>query len=265
MSLARLARSIIPFPIRVEIVRLRRLSKWVSERPAMALSKDENEYSYLWAQETSPLRRAGITKDERLQQGKEANIALAARKISGILIGPGQTFSYHHAVGRPSRLRGFRKGLELHDSKESAGVGGGCCQVSNLLYLLALKSGMEVVERHRHSLDLFPDSNRTVPFGCGATVFFNSADFRFRNPIDTPVQLVLHVEEGALIGEIRSTKTPSLQIEVLEMDHRFWEEEGTWFRENRIVRRYQDLAGLTWEEEVGHNRAKCLYIPEVSQ
>jgi vancomycin resistance protein VanW len=227
---------------------------------------DLAEYAHTLSERRSPLRRAGVA-DERLQRGKEANVERAAALISGILIPPGGIFSYHHAVGRPSRLRGFRQGLELHAGQSGKGVGGGCCQVSNLLYLLALEAGLEIVERHRHGLDLFPDHGRTVPFGCGATVFYNFADLRFRNPYPDPVGIRVEIEAGAdgreLVGRIVSPWAPDLKVEIYEVEHRFERQGDAWWRENRIRRRYLDGRGeVVRDEEVAHNRGRCLYDPE---
>ena len=105
----------------------------------------------------TPLRRSSVVKSEQLQNGKETNVSVAAKRLDGIVIQPGETFSYHRSVGIPNRRKGFVEGLELRSGQEASGIGGGCCSVSNLLYLLAVKSGLEIVERHRHGLDLFPD------------------------------------------------------------------------------------------------------------
>ena len=88
---------------------------------------------------------------------------------------------------------------------------------------------MKVVERHRHGLDLFPDHQRTVPFGCGATVFYNYADLRFENPLPQPVLLQFRIEEGTLVGELWAEADPGWSVEVYEVGHRF-------FRGNRFAR-----------------------------
>ncbi len=201
-------------------------------------------------------------KDERLQRGKERNVGLVARKLDGVVVAPSQVFSYQHLVGRPSRLRGFRLGLELHQEQAAAGVGGGCCQLSNLLYLLCLLGGMRVVERHRHGLDLFPDQARTVPFGCGATVFFGTADLRFDNPLDQPVVLRTVVEDGDLVGRLLCERDPGVRVEIREEGHRFFRVDGEWMRENRIHRRFLDAKGRTLlDQQVAHNRARVCYEP----
>jgi vancomycin resistance protein VanW len=255
----------MPRALRVELARLRRLPTWWREAPRMARA-GPSAGSHVLATHASPLRRSGcVSTDpagERLQAGKEQNVALAAGHIDGIRLEPGAVFSYHHAVGRPSRLRGFRPGLELHGGAMAAGIGGGACQVANLLYLLALRGAMNVTERHRHSLDLFPDDGRTVPFGCGATVFYNWADLRFANPLDQAVSIRLWIEAGELRGELRCADDPGLRVEVYEVGHRFVQPEpgGAVWRENAIRRRIRDGGGaLLIDQLVAENRARVSY------
>jgi vancomycin resistance protein VanW len=222
--------------------------------------------TFVLAEHKTPLRRSTIVKDERLQQGKEVNVAVAARKLHGILIQPGETFSYHRSIGIPNRRKGFVEGLELRSGMEAAGIGGGCCSVSNLLFLLAIKSGLEIVERHRHGFDLFPDHGRSVPFGCGATIFFPYADLKFRNVHDFPVRLSLVVVDSHLVGQIQSTDDPGWRIDLIERDHRFQKSGDIWTRENRIFRIYKyNDSRADFEEEVVHNVGRCLYNPEESE
>jgi vancomycin resistance protein VanW len=266
-----LARQLLPRAVRIELTRLRRMPGWLVERSTMARHRlpaaERARFCFELAAHETPLERVHGQVPLPLQRGKERNVTLASRRIDGLRIQPGQVFSYHHAVGRPSRLRGFRPGLELHDGRLSAGIGGGCCAVSNLLYLLALRAGLTIVERHRHALDLFPDHGRTVPFGCGATVFYNQADLRFSNPLSTPVLLCLEVVSRTLRGRITSLGDPGFRVEIYEVDHRrFRERDGAtagWWRENRVRRRLRRVDGtVIADEEVAHNRAKLAYDPE---
>lgn len=214
----------------------------------------------------TPLRRSAVVKDEKLQLGKETNVKVAADRLDGILIQPGETFSYHRTIGVPNRGKGFIEGLELRSGVEASGIGGGCCSVSNLLFLLAIKSGLEIVERHRHGLDLFPDHDRSVPFGCGATIFFPYADLKIRNPHDFPVRISLVVNETHLVGQIQSQQDPGWRIELVERDHKFQKTGDVWTRENRICRQFVALDGKEIrEEEVVRNLGKCLYDPNDGQ
>jgi vancomycin resistance protein VanW len=262
-ALRPLARRIVPRAVRIEIARMRRLPAWVLERRSMARTPlsfaERAAFTHVLAEHASPLRR-GADPRPPYQQGKEHNVRLAAARLDGILIAPAQVFSYHHVVGRPSRWRGFATGLELHDGRLRSGRGGGLCAVSNLLYLVALRAGMKIIERHRHTLDLFPDHGRTVPFGCGATVFYNLADLRFENALPTPVLLRLEVRDGSLHGSLAAERDPGYRIELYEVGHRFFREGGAWIRENRIRRRIRDAAGACLlDEEVAHNRGRVVY------
>jgi vancomycin resistance protein VanW len=260
-----LLRALLPFGARVEIRRLSNLPKRLCEARTLARSPIAPEqcdsFRHLLAEHRSALRRSARV-DEKLQQGKERNVTLAASLIDRISIDPCQVFSYHHAVGRPSRLRGFRRGLELHGGRMDAGVGGGCCQVSNMLYWIALLSGMKITERHRHALDLFPDHQRTVPFGCGATVFYNYADLRFENPYPLPVLLRMQIQDGHLHGRLYARVDPGIRVEVREEGHRFFRNNGHWMRENRIHRRFLLGDGtVLLDQQVAVNRGRVLYNP----
>lgn len=223
-------------------------------------AKDRSAYSYELASHATPLRRKTTTYDERMQRGKETNVRLVAGLLDGIVIEPFGCFSFHGLVGRPKKKRGFVLGPEMQRGKLEEGLGGGTCSVSNLLYWIAINAGMKITERHRHGLDLFPDHGRTVPFACGATVFYNQADLRFENPLDIPVLLALTVDEENLVGRLLTTKDPGLRFEVYETDHSFEKRNGQTFRENRIRRRIFLPDGHTLlDEEIAHNKAVVLY------
>ena len=253
----------LPRELRVELARARRYPRWLLEARRLAPVRGGDDFAHLVARHASPLHRPGTVAEPRLQAGKERNVALAAARLDRAVLAPGRTLSYHHAVGRPSRRRGFVPGLELHDGVLAEGVGGGACQVANLLYYLALIGALAIVERHRHTLDLFPDSDRRVPFGCGATVFYNWADLRIANPLDVPVVLRLRIERGELVGELRAREPAGVRAEVYEVGHRFFCDGGAWWRENRIRRRIVRAhdGALLVDHEVAHNLARVAYAP----
>jgi len=256
------ARDLLPHSLRVELARLRRLPGWWLEAPSLARTRaPADAFPFVIAEHASRLARPGCTPEPRLQRGKERNVALAAARLDGLVITPGQRASYGHTVGWPSRWRGFRVGLELHDGRPAEGVGGGCCQVSNLLYFLALAGGMNVVERHRHALDLYPDEARSVPFGCGATVYYNFADLRFDNPLDLPVRLSMQIVDGELRGRLCAAADPGLRIAIDQVEHRFFRAgDGQLWRENRLRRRVRTPAGeLLSDHEVAHNLGRVCY------
>ena len=119
---------------------------------------------------------------------REYNIALASSRINGILIPPGETFSFNHWVGDVSSASGFRQAYIIKDGQTILDDGGGVCQVSTTLFRAVLASGLPVVERRAHSYRVgYYEQNSKAGFD--ATVFSPSTDFRFIN--DTPYHLLI--------------------------------------------------------------------------
>ncbi|MDP1829355.1 MAG: VanW family protein [Archangium sp.] len=254
--LRRVVRKAIPVPVRVALLqwpamlallKLERLPVDVQARPHVVTSR------------ATPLRRERLTYDESLQRAKEQNVARAVALLDGLVLAPGALFSWHRHIGPPLRLRGFAPGPELHDERLEPGDGGGLCQVTNLLYYLAVHAGLEVVERHRHALDLFPDDSRTVPFGCGATVFFPKKDLRFLNTSGVSLQLRLTLRDGALHGALHSTTALPFRCELVERDHRFEQRDGAVFRHNRLFRKWHFDDGTSREEWLADHDARVAY------
>lgn len=115
----------------------------------------------------SLLRRRLGNADPQLQENKIENLKIACPTIDGILIRPGQTFSFWRSIGEATEDKGYFEGMQLSQGEVVRGIGGGLCQLANLLYWMALHTPLEITERHHHSFDPFPDDNRVLPFGSG--------------------------------------------------------------------------------------------------
>jgi vancomycin resistance protein VanW len=184
----------------------------------------------------SLLRRKLGNSAPELQENKIKNLKIACPTIDGILIKPRQTFSFWRQLGEATAQKGYVEGMQLSQGKVVRGVGGGLCQLANLLYWMALHTPLEIIERHHHSFDPFPDENRTLPFGSGAGVFFNYIDLRFYNPTDFTIQIRLNVAENHLKGMIYAEIEPEFSYHVFEKYHRFIKKNEKTFRENEIWR-----------------------------
>ncbi|MBQ6018558.1 MAG: VanW family protein [Clostridia bacterium] len=180
--------------------------------------------------------------DIRLQENKVTNIRLACEKVNGLVIRPGETFSYWKTLGEPTRRKGYKEGLAIRNGKPSKGVGGGLCQMANMIHWLVLNSPLEVTELHHHSDALFPDERRRVPFGTGTSVFYNKSDYRFRNNTDQNVQILVWVEDGELCGELRSERPFPYRYKLVEEDHHFKKEGEKFYRNSRVYRIVIDRA-----------------------
>lgn len=186
-------------------------------------------------------RLAGV--DLRLQENKVTNIALAAAKINGIIVRPGETFSFWRTVGKTAEKQGYKEGLVIHrGGKLGSGIGGGLCQMANMVHWLVLNSPLTVTELHHHSDALFPDERRRVPFGTGTSVLNNYIDYRFKNTTDQTVQLVTWIEDGELCGELRSERQYPCRYKLYEEGNRFVEENGKWYRLSKVWRSVIDRA-----------------------
>lgn len=123
-----------------------------------------------------------------LTAGKIHNLRIACQALNGLEIPAGAIFSFWKQLGRVTRRRGFVDGRELREGCLIPSVGGGLCQLSNLLYSAALDAGFEVMERHAHS--------RKVPGSLAerdrdATVFWNYVDLRFRSEVPYRLETTL--------------------------------------------------------------------------
>lgn len=241
---------------------LRRLI-WIGRRGSFAKQRQSQSLPFVHAQHATPLLRDLQGDDMRLQRGKVVNLKLAVERLDGVLIRPGETFSYWYLIGSPSRRRGFQEGMVLRNGQVQAGVGGGLCQLSNLIYWMALHSPLTVAERHRHGYDVFPDAGRSQPFGSGATCAYPHADLMLRNDTSQTFQLRLRVGPTHLEGAIVSDEAPCFRYEIVERDHQmrseFW---GGYTRHNKLVRQVFDLEGrLLFEEQVAENHAVMMYSP----
>ena len=232
---------------------------WGSGR--FASSQNDDTLRHTCKKHQSLLRRRLGNSDPQLQENKIKNLEIACPTIDGILITPGETFSFWRQLGEATAAKGYHEGMQLSRGEVVRGVGGGLCQLANLLYWMALHTPLEVVERHHHSFDPFPDENRTLPFGSGAGVFYNYIDLRFRNPTDNTFQIKLWLTAEHLKGAIYSETQVPETFHVFEKNHRFIMEAGRNYRENEIWRSVIDRrTGNTIREElIVRNHAEVKY------
>ena len=160
--------------------------------------------------------------------------------MDGIIIKPGEIFSFWKIVGKTSKEKGYIEGMQLAMGEVKTGIGGGICQLANLLYWMALHTPLEVIERHHHSFDPFPDSGRTLPFGSGASVFYNYVDLRFFNPTSHDYQIKVWVTDKHLKGAIFSSEGQPYAYHIEERNHQFLKRDGKNYRQNEIWRKTVD-------------------------
>lgn len=211
------------------------------------------------ARHQSLLRRKLGVSDPRLQEQKVTNLKQAIKKLDGVIISPGKVFSLWKIVGRPRYETGYVDGMLLANGEVREGLGGGLCQLSNFLYWIFLHAPTEIVERHHHSKDVFPDSGRTLPFGSGATIFYNYLDLKVKNVSRLSLQIKIWLTDDHLKGQVLSEGRIIEKFHVIEKNHLFVKRRDKYFRYNEILREVWIADKLQKTEEVTHNFAPVLY------
>jgi vancomycin resistance protein YoaR len=125
------------------------------------------------------------------------NLRLAASKLDGTVLLPGETFDFNEVVGPRDEASGYKVALVIAEGELVDGIGGGTCQISGTLHGAAFFAGLEIVERYPHTR---PSSY--IKMGLDATVVYPTINFRVKNPFSHPVVLHQSVKNGIVRAEI---------------------------------------------------------------
>lgn len=251
------------YPAAVQLLRLRRRLQWLTAAQTWASERVDADLPIRVQKHKSLLLRTLGDSEMWMQHNKVTNLTIATSRIDGLLIRPGEEFSFCRLVGKATRRQGYLDGMLLDNGEAKPGLGGGICQLANLLHWMVLHSPMEVTERSEHSFDPFPDNGRVLPWGVGCAVYYNYLDLRFRNDTDAVLQLRTRVGRRYLEGEIRADRELAYSYSVYAKDERFEREGNQWFRQNEIWRDVIDrrTGERTRSEFVKRNRALVKYLP----
>ena len=134
---------------------------------------------------------------------RTTNLRLAANKINGTVLMPGETFSYNQVVGARTIAAGYKEAPIYVSGEVVDGLGGGICQITSTLYNAVIYANLEIVERSNHQfVPSYVSASRD------ATVVYGSIDFKFKNNRDYPIKLVCSVSGGVANFQIFGMKTP---------------------------------------------------------
>jgi vancomycin resistance protein VanW len=246
----------------------RRRIEWHTSNKRYARDRSSASLAHVHAMHRTPMLRELRNVDMWLQHNKAASLKVAASCLDGLILKPGETFSFWRLVGKPTARRGFKVGMVLRNGTVQQGIGGGLCQMTNLIYWMTIHTELTVTERWRHGFDVFPDSGRTQPFGSGATCSWNYIDLQIENRTTESYQLRVWTEGSDLRGEWRANSPPLHSFTVMEkahaMRHEWW---GGYSRHNELWRSRNDaITGLALGEEfITENHAVMMYQPFLEQ
>ncbi len=247
---------------------IRKYTEWYCSRKKYTKKKNFNNLDNIIFTHKTPLYRKLKDVDMWIQENKVVNLSLAIKFLDGIMIMPGECFSYWKLIGKPTAKKGYKPGMQIGSKGTvNASIGGGLCQLSNLIYWMTLHTPLTVIHRYRHSHDVFPDSDRTQPFGSGATCHFNFLDLEIKNETPYPYQLRVYLTNIDLVGEWRSVSSCDYRYEVYEKEHSMTPSGfGDYIRNNVINRRVFNLKNeLILDEYITENHAYMVYDPYLPQ
>ncbi|APU99877.1 vancomycin resistance protein [Sphingobacterium sp. B29] len=244
--------------------RVQRKAVWLFDNKKYSTAKSTEKLPFRIKKHQSVLLKKLGENNMQLQINKVTNLKIAAAQINSILIRPKETFSFCKLVGLPTVKKGYLPGMELSFGEARAGIGGGICQISNLIHWLVIHSPLTVNERYHHSFDPFPDDGRVLPFGSGATVFYNYRDYQFTNNTPYTFQINLWFTDKCLEGELRIDQELDFAYHVVEKEHQFLKIDNQFFRKNEIWRekflKFQGVKILE-TELLTKNFARVTYTP----
>jgi vancomycin resistance protein YoaR len=168
----------------------------------------------------------GSSSSNRVQ-----NVRLACRAIDGLVLLPGDVFSYNNVVGPRVPRAGYREAPVIVRGKLQPGIGGGICQVSSTLYNAVLLADLEIVRRQHHS---FPVSY--LPAGRDATVSYGSIDFRFRNSLPHPIALDAKVVGRRVVFQVHGHRDDRKEVRIVQSNQSSVKAGATTVTDPRLPR-----------------------------
>ena len=239
---------------------------WFFGKDSYVKTKSSTPFEHLVFKHQSMILRPLKDVDMYLQENKKKNLELAIKHIDKIIIKPNEVFSIWKLVGRPSKRKGYLEGLVLNNGKIDKDIGGGLCQLGNLLFWIFAHSPLTIKERYRHGFDVFPDVKRKVPFGAGATLAYNYIDLQVKNDTNNTFIIELWLDDTHLHGKLTSEIAIKDKYEVVERNHliktQFW---GGNTRHNQIVQVITDENGSKIEKLLVENHAIMMYSPFLNE
>ncbi|MGI6200065.1 MAG: VanW family protein [Christensenellales bacterium] len=155
-----------------------------------------------------------FTSTLTLLSGRTTNVTLASDTFHGLCLKPGEQFSLNEATGERTKAKGYQDAMVIKNGTHyEPDTAGGVCQVSTNLYNAAVRAGLQVDERHRHSI---PASY--VPLGQDAAVSYPYADFKFTNNTEYPIYLAYYISDGKSKYTVEIYGTPLPDGQYIKME-----------------------------------------------
>lgn len=212
----------------------------------MGMRMDRNRYSQcrvtqplpeLLFETKSQLYNSETGFDMKYQENKVFNLKLAASGLNGLMIRPGETFSFWQAIRGADWEEPYRDGLVVLNGELTTAPGGGLCQISNLLLWLFLHTPMTILERHGHKSREFPVPDDGTPLGVDAAISEGWLDLKVKNESTSPYQIFIDFDEQHMSGRIVTDDDRGKKYEVVNEGLKYYQSRGKIYEETEVVRR----------------------------
>lgn len=174
------------------------------------------------------------------QEGRDTNLRKSCEAINGIIIKPGEIFSYNPVLGERTKERGWKQADGYIGNKTVLEYGGGICQASSCLYLSAMIADLEIVERTNHGF-----ISSYMPYGMDATVSWGGPEFRFKNTMSTPIMIEASASGGTVTVKLLGTDTRDYYVKMTydilnvypysTVEQKFHEGDGSGYRDGQVL------------------------------
>jgi len=175
--------------------------------------------------------------DIKYQRNKVFNLKLVAKTINGLVIKPGETFSFWWRARHADEKVSYKEGLITQNGSTTTIKGGGLCQMSNLLFWIFLHTPLTIVERHGHDVKDFKEPASDAPQGVDATVYEGWLDLQVRNDTDENLQIKIDfIDDKYIAGTILSDCMQLNKIKVVNGECEYYRKNGEIFEEVDVIK-----------------------------
>lgn len=209
---------------------------------------------------TEPMVNPDSGYDIKYQYNKVHNLKLAAAKLHGLVIRPGETFSFCLAVKDADRDTPYKDGLSLVGGKIKGEYGGGLCQLSNLLYWLFLHSALTIIERHGHGTEAVTPADPHMLAGIDATIAEGWLDLKVKNETSHTYQLAVTFDADHICAKLLSDTDRCFDYRLYNPSKKYIRRGGQIVEVSTLARlRTNRFSGQTVEEVLYDNTCVIEY------
>ncbi len=174
------------------------------------------------------------------QYNKIENLEIASKYINNLIIKPGEIFSFWNIIGVINKTKGYKEGMCLVNGKYIPDVGGGICQLTNLLFFSFLHTPLTIIERHGHKVQETPYYDSNIPFGTDAAVSEGWFDLVIENDSNTTYQIVIEFDDQYIKCKILSDKENKFNYKICSVNGRYLREDGKLYYNNEMYKKITD-------------------------